>query len=78
VLVVRPAALLGFHLRAKLWRPKEVATQGHIRKRAPSGSWEYILDVGRYGAQRCQGCGAALLDRTAAQGELSGLWRAAA
>ena len=22
-----------------------------------SGSWEYILDVGRYGAQRCQGCG---------------------
>ncbi len=26
-------------------------------KRAPAGSWEYILDVGRYGAQRCQGCG---------------------
>jgi len=33
------------------------ALQGHIRRRAPSGSWEYILDVGRYGAQRCQGCG---------------------
>ena len=31
--------------------------QGHIRRRGPSGSWEYILDVGRYGAQRCQGCG---------------------
>jgi hypothetical protein len=30
--------------------------QGHIRRRGPSGSWEYILDVGRYGAQRCQGC----------------------
>jgi hypothetical protein len=57
VLVVRPAALLGCHLRAKLWRPKELATQGHIRKRAPSRSWEYILDVGCYGAQRCQGCG---------------------
>jgi hypothetical protein len=52
--------------------------QGHIRRRGSLGSWEYILDVGRYGAQRCQGCGAALLDRTAAQGELSGLWRAAA
>ena len=33
------------------------ALQGHIRRRGPSGSWEYILDVGRYGAQRCQGCG---------------------
>jgi integrase len=31
--------------------------QGHIRRRGPSGSWEYILDVGRYGAQRCGGCG---------------------
>jgi hypothetical protein len=30
--------------------------QGHIRRRGPTGSWEYILDVGRYGAQRCQGC----------------------
>ena len=30
--------------------------QGHIRRRGPSGSWEYILDVGRYGAQRCQVC----------------------
>ena len=33
------------------------ALQGHIRRRGPSGSWEYILDVGRYGAQRCQDCG---------------------
>ena len=31
--------------------------QGHIRRHGTSGSWEYILDVGRYGAQRCQGCG---------------------
>ena len=31
--------------------------QGHIRRRDSSGSWEYILDVGRYRAQRCQGCG---------------------
>ena len=57
MLLVRPPALLGSSLRAKLWRPKEVATQGHVRKRAPAGSWEYILDVGRYRAQRCQGCG---------------------
>jgi integrase len=49
--------LLRCPIRAKLWRPKEVATQGHIRKRTPPGSWEYILDVGRFGAQRCQGCG---------------------
>jgi len=55
--LVRPSALLGLQLRAKLCRPKEVDTQGHIRKRAPAGSWEYILDVGRYGAQRCRGCG---------------------
>ena len=33
------------------------ALQGHIRRRGSSGSWEYILDVGRYRAQRCQGCG---------------------
>jgi integrase len=33
------------------------ALQGHIRRRDSSGSWEYILDVGRYRAQRCQGCG---------------------
>jgi len=33
------------------------ALQGHIRRRAPAGSWEYILDVGRFGAQRCRGCG---------------------
>jgi len=33
------------------------ALQGHIRKRASSGSWEYTLDVGRYRAQRCQSCG---------------------
>ena len=33
------------------------ALQGHIRRRGPAGSWEYILDVGRYRAQRCQGCG---------------------
>jgi hypothetical protein len=33
------------------------ALQGHIRTRGPAGSWEYILDVGRYGAQRCQDCG---------------------
>ena len=32
------------------------ALQGHIRRRA-SGSWEYILDVGRHRAQRCQDCG---------------------
>jgi ssDNA-binding Zn-finger/Zn-ribbon topoisomerase 1 len=32
------------------------ALQGHIRRRVPEGSWEYILDVGRYGAQRCQDC----------------------
>ena len=57
MLLVRPATLLGFSFRAKLCRPKEVDTQGHIRKRAPAGSWEYILDVGRYRAQRCQGCG---------------------
>ena len=31
--------------------------QGHIRRRGSGGSWEYILDVGRYGAQRCQSCG---------------------
>jgi integrase len=31
--------------------------QGHIRRRGPAGSFEYILDVGRHGAQRCQGCG---------------------
>jgi len=57
VLLVRPPALLDSHPRAKLRRPKEADTQGHTRKRAPAGSWEYILDVGRYGAQRCQGCG---------------------
>ena len=33
------------------------ALQGHIRRRAPAGSWEYILDVGRYRAERCQDCG---------------------
>jgi predicted RNA-binding Zn-ribbon protein involved in translation (DUF1610 family) len=33
------------------------ALQGHIRRRGPSGAWEYILDVGRYRAQRCQSCG---------------------
>jgi integrase len=57
VLSVRPPALPGSLLRAKLCRRREVDTQGHIRKRAPAGSWEYILDVGRYRAQRCQGCG---------------------
>jgi len=31
--------------------------RGHVRKRGEPGSWEYILDVGRYRAQRCQGCG---------------------
>ena len=31
--------------------------QGHIRRRGPAGTWEYILDVGRYGAQRCDDCG---------------------
>ncbi len=31
--------------------------QGHIRRRAPTGSWEYILDVGRCRAQRCVACG---------------------
>jgi len=30
--------------------------QGHIRRRGPSGSWEYILDVGVFAAQRCQSC----------------------
>ena len=33
------------------------ALQGHIRRRGSSGSWEYILDVGRHDAQRCRGCG---------------------
>ena len=40
-----------------LGRSREVDTQGHIRRRQPAGSWEYILDVGRYRAQRCQDCG---------------------
>ena len=31
--------------------------QGHIRKRQPAGTWEYILDVGVYAAQRCKVCG---------------------
>jgi len=30
--------------------------QGHIRRRGPKGSWEYILDVGTFDAQRCQEC----------------------
>jgi hypothetical protein len=50
VLLLRLVALLASCFRAKLWRPKEVATQGHVRKRAPAGSWGYILDVGRYRA----------------------------
>jgi integrase len=38
--------------------------KGHIRKRGPS--WEYIIDVGVAGAQRCQGCGRRFwLDRRA-------------
>ncbi len=31
--------------------------QGHIRKRQPAGTWEYILDVGVFAAQRCEACG---------------------
>jgi len=57
VLSVRLPALLDSHTRAKLGRPKEVDTQGHIRKRQPAGTWEYILDVGVYAAQRCESCG---------------------
>ena len=38
-------------------RKEGSAPQGHVRRRAPAGSWEYILDVGRYRAQRCQDCG---------------------
>jgi ribosomal protein L37E len=30
--------------------------QGHIRRRG-AASWEYIIDVGRAPAQRCQTCG---------------------
>ena len=33
------------------------ATQGHVGKRLPAGSWEYILDVGVFAAQRCEACG---------------------
>ena len=33
------------------------ALQGHIRQRGPSGTWEYILDVGVFAAQRCESCG---------------------
>ncbi len=57
VLSVRPPALLDSHTRAKLARSKEADTRGHIRKRQPAGTWEYILDVGVYAAQRCQSCG---------------------
>jgi len=33
--------------------------RGHVRHRgeSPSGSWEYIVDVGLAAAQRCEGCG---------------------
>jgi integrase len=31
--------------------------RGHIRRRGETGSWEYIVDVGRAAAQRCQSCG---------------------
>ena len=31
--------------------------QGHVGKRLPAGSWEYILDVGVFAAQRCEACG---------------------
>ena len=31
--------------------------RGHIRKRGEPGSWEYIVDVGVAGAQRCSVCG---------------------
>jgi integrase len=30
--------------------------RGHVRKRGEPGSWEYIVDIGLAGAQRCQGC----------------------
>ena len=43
--------------RATVSQAKEGGTQGHIRRRQPAGNWEYILDVGRYRAQRCQTCG---------------------
>ena len=54
-------ALPAASTRANVWEATlgkgGSALQGHIRRRGPAGSWEYILDVGRYGAQRCQGCG---------------------
>ena len=56
VLSVRPPTLLDLRFRAKLGRSREVATQGHIRRRQPAGSWEYILDVGVFAAQRCESC----------------------
>ena len=33
--------------------------RGHVRHRgeSPSGSWEYIVDVGLAAAQRCEVCG---------------------
>ena len=57
VLSVRPPALPDLRFRAKLGRSKGGQTQGHIRKRQPAGTWEYILDVGTFAAQRCEGCG---------------------
>ena len=36
---------------------EEAGTQGHIRRRQPVGTWEFILDVGVFAAQRCQSCG---------------------
>ena len=45
------------------YQSEAVSTQGRSPRRATSasahrqGSWEYILDVGRYRAQRCQDCG---------------------
>ncbi|HEY5472490.1 MAG TPA: tyrosine-type recombinase/integrase, partial [Candidatus Limnocylindrales bacterium] len=31
--------------------------KGHTRKRGEPGTWEYIVDIGLAGAQRCEGCG---------------------
>ena len=57
MLLVPPPALLETCSERSCVDEQEVDTQGYIRKRAPAGSWDYILDVGRYRAQRCQGCG---------------------
>ena len=54
-------ALLAAASRATVFAPTfnigGGALQGHIRRRAPLGSWEYILDVGVFAAQRCEACG---------------------